>query len=193
MSSLKTMTIDVSGWSNEKVCEFLDWLEMFEDHQPGKTYIETCYSLKEEFATGSADLDTSETLEELKETQQDLLQIKETLEDIKASAPTDEVLSVLVKVLVQQYHSQFSRFLRRFIQETIVELSENYPGEGNQMGMALTKELNEIKSGRDLQNPDDELMTNLLTCLCRFRHQRNLPYLSEADQGLLTEQIKEAA
>ena len=190
MSSLKTVTIDVSEWSNEKVCEFLDWLEMFEDHQPGK---ETCYSLKEEFATGSEDLNTSETLEELKETQQDLLQIKETLEDIKASAPTDEVLSVLVKVLVEQYQAEFSRFLRRFIQETIVDLSENYPGEGNQMGMALTKELNEIKGGRDLQNPDDELMTNLLTCLCRFRHQRNLPYLSEADQGLLTEQVKEAA
>ena len=74
MSSLKTVTLDVSGWSNEKMCEFLDWLEMFEDHQPGK---ETCYSLKEEFATGSEDLNTSETLEELKETQQDLLQIKE--------------------------------------------------------------------------------------------------------------------
>ena len=73
MSSLKTVTLDVSGWSNEKVCEFLDWLEMFEDHQPGK---ETCYSLKEAFATGSEDLDTSETLEELKETQQDLLQIR---------------------------------------------------------------------------------------------------------------------
>ena len=190
MSSIKTVTLDVSGWSNEKVCEFLDWLEMFEDHQPGK---ETCYSLKEEFATGSEDLNTSETLEELKETQQDLYQIKETLEEIKASAPTDEVLSTLVKVLIQHNHFRFSRFLRRFIQETIVDLSENYPGEGNQMGMALTKELNEIKGGRDLQKPDDELMTNLLTCLCKFRHQRNLPYLSEADQGLLTEQVKEAA
>jgi len=59
--------------------------------------------------------------------------------------------------------------------------------------MILTKELNEIKGGGDLQNPDDALMTSLLTSLCGFRHDRSLPYLTEEDQDLLKEQIKEAA
>jgi hypothetical protein len=98
-----------------------------------------------------------------------------------------------VKALIEKHRTAFSRFLRQFIQETIVELTEHYPDGGKQMGMILTKELNEIKGGRDLQNPDDELMTSLLTSLCGFRHDRSLPYLTEEDQDLLKEQIKEAA
>lgn len=183
MSSIKTLTLDVSNWSNEKVCEFLDWLEMFEDHQPGK---ETCFSLKEEYATMSKDLDTSETTQDLKES-------KEILDEINTSTPPDEVLDLLVKALIEKHRTAFSRFLRQFIQETIVELTEQYPDGGKKMGMILTKELNEIKGGRDLQNPDDALMTSLLTSLCGFRHDRSLPYLTENDQDLLKEQIKEAA
>lgn len=202
MSNLITsLTIDTTGWSEEKFSEFAEWLKMFNDYQPGQ---ETCYSLKAEVS--ESNLDSSETQPDIPdEVQADLEVVKKELDEVnditqrqKAETLTDhfienpdEALVVAAGVLVQVYGDSFNKFFRRFVQKTQAELTEKT--KSHDSANTMIKALNELKGGVSLSEVSRDLMKDLVGVLLLSRRESGLSILLEEDYGYLEVAAKEAA
>ena len=202
MSNLITsLTINTTGWSEEKFSEFAEWLKMFNDHQPGQ---ETCYSLKAEVS--ESNLDSSETQPDVPdEIQADLKDVSKELDEInditkrqKAETLTDhfienpdEALVVGAEVLVTVYGDSFNKFFRRFVQKTQAELTEKT--KNHDAANTMIKALNELKGGVSLGEVSQDVMRDLVGVLLLSRRESGLPILLEEDYGYLEIAAEEAA
>jgi len=171
MSNLVNMTINLEGWSNERVIQLLNWIEETDDS----------YTKTPETFEGQKEVSA--------EIHQDLVEVKKEIDTINNISRrqeeniSDEVLNTSIEVIVGMYGSTFNTFFRRFVQKTQAELIE--VTKGHDATNKMVKALHEKKGGVSLANVSEDVQRDLVSVLLKTRKEHKLPLLLEEDLAIL--------